>query len=87
MVKVTAKVIQDARSRQGRLISIQVITDNEEINKLISSPYIFRRTYPQNSTARAVKQDVELEITSIVLSAQSKIKDEVLMNRKFEFDV
>jgi len=87
MVKVTAKVIQDARSRQGRLLTVRVITDDEEINKLISSPYIFRRTYPQNSTARSIRDDVKLEITSIVLNAQSKIKDEGLMNKEFEFEV
>ena len=87
MVNVTAKVIQDARSRQGRLITIQIITDDKEINKLINSPYIFRKTYPQNSTSKDVKQDVELEVTSLVLGAKSKITDETLMNREFKFEV
>jgi len=87
MVKVKGKVIQDARSRQGRLITIQITTDDEEINKLIHSPYIFRKTYPQNTTGRSVKDDVKLEVTSLILNAKSKIKDDALVDREFDFKV
>lgn len=87
MVKVKARIIQDVRSRNGRIISAQITTDDEDINILINSPYIYRKTYPVNTTAEIVKKDMKSEIFSIISSAKGKLKDDDLAGRTIEMEV
>lgn len=87
MVKVSGEVVQDAQSKNGRLIGIRWITDNAIINTLLKNPRIFRKTFPLNVTNSFIENEFRNTVTVEVNSAKSKLDEEGLSGKKIEFDV
>ena len=87
MVKVSAEIVQDAVSKDGRLIAISWKTNDDIINKLLATPRIFRKTFPLNINNNGILGQFKTDIKTAVKSAKEQLKEEGLSGKKLEFDV
>lgn len=82
--KVTAKLLKDAISRDGRVIKMRIDTDNKEINALIDAPFEFQKTYPINIKLGDLKQQLKSDISGTINSLKQRLDDESLTDLEFE---
>ena len=87
MVKVSAEIVQDAISKNGRLVAISWKTDDDIVNKLLVTPRIFRKTFPININDNAILAHFKNDIKTAVKSVKKQLKEEGLGGKKLEFEV
>jgi len=87
VVRVFAEVTKDAISVSGRVIAVTVNTNDEFINKLLPTPYIFNKTFPLGTSTNTIKKEFKSDISSTINSIKQRITDESLEGRKLEFNV
>ena len=87
MVKVSAEVVQDAISKNGRLIGVSWKTDDELINKILSTPRVWRNTFGVTVTNGQIRKHFKREVISSVNSANDKLKEEGLTGKKMVFEI
>ena len=83
--KVKIRVVKDSISKNGRMVTLSVTTNNQDVNNTLGSPFEFTKTYPLNIKLGKLKQALRAEISSTVNSAKQRIEDEGLTD--FEVEV
>lgn len=87
MVKAKGRILEDLITANGRIIVVEITTDDSNINTLIESPLIYRKTHSVNANVRSIEVDIKNELKSIVNSAKRRLKDDAISGRIFEVEV
>ena len=88
MTKVTVKVISDTISKNGRHITLTIIsTDDSVVNDFLSLPININKTFANNTSLQDIKKEMKQETKSLIDSAKARISTDRLVGKELTFTV
>lgn len=83
MTEVTITVLDETINKDGRMVTVGVITDDLTINHILdatkSKPYTITKTFGLSATKKDMKNMFMDDIRSTINSARNTIKDNTLI--------